>query len=186
MGAAANERDTVFIKYYGQIVEIMLAGAKVDCSASPAPIPRHEQSTLTDADRKVVQDIEALLASSEVVGAQFEKAVSQAVAAPVLSFEYEYNTPQNQPPNSTIKLVGSLNFLEKKAQEAAKEKAKGSGSDTSVPMAPFTLIYNGGFSLYNYAPLRRYRGRAFYATCKWAPNSTTTFRHPIGQEFLRK
>lgn len=152
MAAAANERDAVFMKYYGQIVDVMLAGTKVDCSANPALVPTPEQSTLTDADRKVVQDMKAFLASSEIVGAQFEEAVDEAATAPVLSFEYDYNTPQNQPTNSTIKLVGSLNFLEKKAQEAAKENAKGFDSDTSVPMAPLTLTYNGGFSLYNYVP----------------------------------
>jgi hypothetical protein len=152
MAAGASERDAVFVKYYTQIVDIILAGANVDCSANPAAVRLPEQSMLTDADRKVVQDMEDFLASSEIVGAQFEEAVNEAASAPVLSFEYDYSTPQNQPTNSTIKVVGSVSFLKKKGQEASEGKAKGSGSDSSVPTAPLTLTYNAGFSLYNYTP----------------------------------
>jgi hypothetical protein len=162
------ELQDAFAKYYVQIVGVMLAGTTVDCSDAPASrIPAVYTQSPTKEKQQLLDDLEDYLAAAGLVEAQFYEAATAAADAPMLSVEYDYNTPQNQPSNSTIKLVGSFSFLKSKAQAAAKSKADaakkskaagtgktktGDSSDSSVPTAPLTLTYNSGISLYNYTP----------------------------------
>jgi hypothetical protein len=73
--------------------------------------------------------------------------VNQKAAAAILSFEYDFNTPQNQPTNSILKLVGSKSW----------PKPKG-GTSSPSSTAPWTATYNAGVSLYNSTPAPTIRG----------------------------
>jgi hypothetical protein len=149
-GAAAEQRAEVFAKYYSQIVDVLLWNLPMDCGSVPRVSKASETinpSTLPAPQREFLDHLEEWIASAELVQAKFDEAVSKAAAAPILSIEYDYNTPQNQPTNSTFKLVGSVSWG--KAVAPAGAPAKGS---SPAPTPPWTLTYNAGASIYNYTP----------------------------------
>jgi hypothetical protein len=143
--AQVSERTVVFMKYYSQIVGVLLKGASVNCSDNPSRPEQQSGTALTAPEKKLLDDFQAYIASSELVQAAFDDAVNKAAAASVLSLEYDFNRPQNQPTNSTIKLVGSYSW------PAPKAKSNSAASPSAAP--PWTLTYNAGTSLYNSNPV---------------------------------
>jgi hypothetical protein len=146
-GAARDERAEIFAKYYSQIVDVLLWNLPMDCGSTPRASKASETinpSTLPAPQRQFLDHLEEWIVSAELVQAKFDEAVSQAAAAPIVSIEYDYNTPQNQPTNSTFKLVGSFSW-----PEPAQARAAGS---SSPPAPPWTLTYNAGASMYNHTP----------------------------------
>lgn len=146
-GAAKDKRDEVFAKYYAQIVDVLLWQQPMDCSSTPRASTASNTinpSTLAAPQRQFLDHLEEWIASAELVQAKFDEAVSKAAAAPIVSIEYDYNTPPNQPTNSTFKLVGSFSWPQ-------PDKAAVAGS-APAPTPPWTLTYNAGASVYDSTP----------------------------------
>jgi hypothetical protein len=116
-------RNDLFVKYYGQIVGILFRGKGVTCPADNvalsdkdliAPFPP------SDEQAKLIKSFETYMAATSMFEAQLAQMVL-AAAAPVLSFEYDYNTPVNQPTTSTAKLVFSKAGLQKRCASSSKK-----------------------------------------------------------------
>jgi hypothetical protein len=145
-GAAPNERAAIFAKYYAQIVDVLFWNLTVDCSAVPRVSKASEVINLSDLaqqQRQFLDHLEEWIASAELVQAQFDEKVSKATAAPIVSIEYDYNTPQNQPTNSNFKLVGSFGW---------GQLATPPTRTSSAPTPPWNLTYNVGASIYDSTP----------------------------------
>jgi hypothetical protein len=140
--AARRDRVDAFNKYYAQIVGVLFRGATVDCSDNPSPNTAVVTAEAMNAQElKLYQYMQGYLAAAELTRANFDAAVLAAAAAPVLGFEYDLNTPQSQPTNSTFKLVGSVGWPTPPAT-----------ANSSNATAPWTLTYNFGVSIYNSTP----------------------------------
>jgi hypothetical protein len=139
-GASPSERVAIFNRYYTQVRAVLLSGAKVDCTVTAAPALPLGGRTST-GQKQFFDAVQAYIAEAELTQATFDAAVAKATSAPVLSIEYDFNTPQNQPTNSTAKLVGSFSW-----PHLANKPL------SSASTAPWTLTYNGGVSLYNSTP----------------------------------
>jgi hypothetical protein len=143
--ASQSERVDVFNKYYAQVVPVLFDGATVDCVDNPSPTNLSSSQALTADQKELVSEVVASVAAADLIKEQFATAVHDAAAAPLLSVEYDYNTPQNQPTNSTVKLAGSKGW----------GKFTSASSSSNVPDAPaplWMLTYNGGVSLYDSSP----------------------------------
>ena len=140
--ALLSERAVVFNEYYAQIGDVLLLGATVDCSQSAAPKATLESGATRSVEgKKLFNALQAYVAAAELTQANFDAEVIKATSAPLLSLEYDFNTPQNQPSNSAIKVVGSFSWPTPPQTKA--------GSNST---APWTLTYNVGASLYNSTP----------------------------------
>jgi len=94
----------------------------------------------------------------EITEAKFDSDVFNALATPILSFEYDYTTPQNQESNSTFKLIGSKGWF-------ATKGANAGGSGTNTPGAPrLTATVNVGASIYNGTPSSSVPGARIFRT----------------------
>jgi len=146
----AAQRAAVFTEYYSQIVDVLFWNLPMDCTATPKVSKASEAinpSTLPASQRAFLDHLETWLASAELVQANFDQVLTETAASPLLSVEYDYNTPQNQPSNSTFKLVGSFSL----GQAVAPPAASSTGS-SSAPTKPWTFTGNAGLSIYNYTP----------------------------------
>jgi len=139
-------------KYYSQVVRVLFYNSTPDCSPSATPLKAEDATvptTLTPWQQSIVKAAEDYMASMSRFGAQLDQMLRSA-ATPVLSFEYDINTPTNQPTTSTYKLVGNKAFGSKICTKNAKTK-KGSDSST-VAVNRFTETINIAGNLYNSAP----------------------------------
>jgi hypothetical protein len=130
-GAAADKRAEIFAKYYSQIVDVLLWNLPMDCGSTPHASKASETinpSTLPAPQRQFLDHLEEWIASAELVQARFDEALSKAAAAPIVSIEYDYDAPQNQPTNSTFKLVGSFSW-----PQPAKVPVAGTSSAPTPP-----------------------------------------------------
>jgi hypothetical protein len=135
---SSDEKNQIFAKYYYQIVEILFNSQAPDCKDS-APIitsvptapsqPAPWQNTFIEA-------IQAYIAATSIYTANLDQSMLNALTNPVLALEYDFNAPQNQATNSTLKLVYGQSF--------GKPKCKATNT--------WTLAANVGASLYNSEP----------------------------------
>jgi len=147
--ASLEDRVSVFKKYYVQAVSVLLQGASVsnDCPVNPSRnAVTVDQATRINQRKNFYSAVESYVAAAELLQANFDNQVNLAAASPVLSFEYDLNTPTSQPTNSTFKLVGSVGWP--KPATTAKVNSSSSGASTT----PWTLTYNFGASIYNATP----------------------------------
>jgi hypothetical protein len=93
-----------------------------------------------------------------ITEAQFDSEVFNALGAPILSFEYDYTTPQNQESNSTFKLVGSKGWF------APKSTSTGAGGKTAAGAPRLTGTVNVGASIYNGTPSSSVPGARIFRT----------------------
>jgi hypothetical protein len=135
---SVTERNTIFAKYYYQIVEILFNNVPLVCSddaltstALPKlPIER------TPSQKALAGAIQAYLVAADLYTLQLDQSMLNALASPVLAVEYDINAPQNQLTNSTFKLVYAQSF--------GKPKCKATNT--------WTLAMNAGTSIYNSTP----------------------------------
>jgi hypothetical protein len=150
--APADQRAVVFAQYYARIVDVLFRDMDpgTDCSKL-TPLANEPETidpkSLSGTKRDLLNDLEAWIAAADIVQAEFDRVLTETAAAPLVSIEYDYNTPQNQPTNSTFKLVASFGWG--KAVAPAGASAKGS---SPAPTKPWTFTGNAGFSIYNYTP----------------------------------
>jgi hypothetical protein len=136
--APAPNRDAVSKQFFAQLGPIIQSGQRVTGCPQPPPMPATraiDQAALLAALRNII-------VATGVTEAKFDSDVLQALGDPVLSFEYDYATPQNQESNSTFKLVGSKGWFAPKS----KDKTRNMNS----PRLTGTL--NVAASIYNATP----------------------------------
>jgi hypothetical protein len=133
-----NDRYDVFAKYYTQLKPILLLGATVDCSPTPAAAPAVPQ-VAPEPVAPALKIFDDYIRQVSIVQARFDSAVATAVGGltPILSFEYDYAAPQNQMTNSTFKLVGGWNWPKPKSSNAP---------------STWTATLNIGASIFNTRP----------------------------------
>jgi hypothetical protein len=144
-----------FARCYSQIVGILFENKTFsECTNSPiiTVVPKLPATPTNPRQAKWQQDlIDAInnyMAAASLYRANFDQTMLNALNKPVLALEYDFDTPQNQPTNSTMKLVYGQSF--------GKPKCRGSGSSAENSKNqitnPWTVTVNGGASLYNSTP----------------------------------
>jgi hypothetical protein len=115
--ASTSEINDLFFRYYARIVGILFRGQSGACSSTSPPDLVTGDALIAKPDtpqgKELVSAFETYIAAASLFEAQLDQMVL-AAAAPVLSFEYDYNTPVNQPTTSTVKLLLSKAGLQKK------------------------------------------------------------------------
>jgi len=138
-------------KYYSQVVRVLFYNSAADCSASASALTAPDATVptvLTPWQQNIVNAVEDYMASMSTFGAQLDQMLRSA-AAPVLSFEYDFNTPTNQPTTSTYKLIGSKAFG---PTICTKDKDKKGSDNSTVAVNRYTETINIGGNFYNSAP----------------------------------
>jgi hypothetical protein len=95
---------------------------------------------------KLIDAVDEYLASAELFEAQTDQLLKSS--APVLSLEYDYNTPVNQPTTSTAKLL--LSYSTWKTKCSSNESSGNATSLTTVDRLTATVNLGGNF--YNSPP----------------------------------
>ena len=152
-----NNAEKYFNTYYKQIVGIIFNGESANCSSN-APVitsfatPGAVQNQVPQT--KLIDLVTRFMASTSIFEAQLDQMLS-AAAAPVLSLEYDFNTPINQPSNSTVKLIGSKSFGKqlKCANGGSSSDSKSTqSSDATVAVNRYSTTLNVAGSFYNSNP----------------------------------
>jgi hypothetical protein len=118
----------------------------------------------------ILAALQNLVTLMEITEATFDSEVFKALAAPALSFEYDYNTPQSQESNSVFKLIGSMGFFApKKTSAADPQKTVSAGA----PRLTGTL--NVGAQIYNATPPSSVPGSVFSAPSRPERSSIIPF-----------
>ena len=122
--ASTSEINDLFFRYYARIVGILFRGQSGACSSTSPPDLVTGDALIAKPDtpqgKELVSAFETYIAAASLFEAQLDQMVL-AAAAPVLSFEYDYNTPVNQPTTSTAKLVFSKAGLQKRCASSSKK-----------------------------------------------------------------
>ena len=154
--ASDSEIDELFFRYYARIVGILFHDKSGTCSPTSRPdlvtsddfvAPSLEDAT--PRQKMLINAFETYIAAASLFEAQLSQMLL-AASAPVLSVEYDFNTPVNQPTTSTVKLVGSKAFGPKIC--AGKQDKKNTPSQDSVAVNRFTGTINVGGNFYNSTP----------------------------------
>jgi hypothetical protein len=145
----------MFNKYYKQIVGILFNGDAVDCSPSAPEVstmPNPGNLSKQPPQKTLIGAVEDYMASVSIFEAQLDQIVI-AAAAPVLSFEYDYNRPLSQPTTSTLKLIGSKTFGPKICgNKTSEDPPSDTGSGANTPVKRYTATLNLAGNLYNSNP----------------------------------
>jgi hypothetical protein len=96
---------------------------------------------------KLIDAVDEYIAATELFEAETDKLVRSL--APMLSLEYDYNTPVNQPTTSTAKLL--LSYATWKTKCSSRSKA-GGDSNSAASFDRLTATVNVGGNFYNSSP----------------------------------
>jgi hypothetical protein len=147
-GADLKKRSDLFARYYSQVVRVLFYGSPESCSPGVAtPLTSSDiaiPNALSAWQKNLIDAIENYEASMSIFNAQLTKMLA-AAAAPIVSLEYNFNTPLNQPTTSTIRLVGSKAFGPKICRENPSDPK-------STTANLFTETMNVGGNFYNSTP----------------------------------
>jgi hypothetical protein len=102
--APGANRDAVAVQFFAQLDQVMRSGRNV------TSCPQGAARSAVDLTA-VLAALRSAIIASGITEATFALEVTKALGDPVLSFEYDYATPQNQESNSTFKLVGSKGWF---------------------------------------------------------------------------
>jgi hypothetical protein len=135
-----SERNVLFFRYYARVTGVLFNGESGDCSTPPALLPNtalNVPENTTGWPNTLIRAVESYMASESVYKAQLDQML-RAAAAPVLSLEYDFNTPLNQPSTSTVKLIGSWSGLRKncKKQTATDVRRINTDHQSATPETP--------------------------------------------------
>lgn len=167
-------QSSQFFKYWAQIVPVLFHKEPMHCEstaplltqqdidrdapttaerdqwrkqfAAAAPTDPNSSDFLDYACLQLINAVDEYIAAAQVFEAQTDQLIKSL--APVLSFEYDYNTPVNQPSTSTAKLL--LSYSWRKLKCSSGSSSGDSSSATSVDR--FTATVNVGGNFYNSAP----------------------------------
>lgn len=151
-----SARERYYNAYYKQVVGILFDGRPPNCSPTAPPVtdianPGSLQSQAPQTT--LISNVDDLMASISTFDGQLDQMLS-AARKPVLSLEYDFNTPVNQPSNSTVKLIGSKSFgkqLKCTTGESSGAKS-GQGADANVAVTRYSTTLNVASSFYNSDP----------------------------------
>lgn len=150
-GLSNSDKDLAFAKYYTQIVGILFEGKRASTCSPSDPIVAIDSgptASLTPEQEALAKDLGTYMGTASVFEANFDQALLSAISTPVISLEYDFNTPQNQPSNSTLKVIVGKSFG--KAKCTGPQDSTGA-SEFEIP-DPWTITVNAGTSLYNSTP----------------------------------
>ena len=117
--ASDEQLDDVFLLYFNQLHGILILGNPFHCTSD-----KDNEKTIRDAATsnpaaaaaaQAVADFNEKLPKITAALSDYYTQVTElqnSVQNPVLSFEYDWNRPQNQPTNSVFKLIFSKNVLD--------------------------------------------------------------------------
>jgi hypothetical protein len=135
--------DALLSQYFTQLKDILLSGMKVTgCAASEtAAVATTTAGNTRPIDPKLLHDyVGAVVDTAVLTEANFDADINAALAAPILTFESDFSTPQNQQDYWTFKFVGSKSWA-------------GPGGTINNNYAPrFTLTANAGASIFSTTP----------------------------------
>jgi len=171
----ADKQSSQFFRYWAQIVPILFQERTVNCEpdapvltqqdidkdvptpaqldqwrekfANPNSIPKDEKSAdfMNYARFQLVNAVDEYITAAGVFEAQTDNLVKSL--APVLSFEYDYNTPVDQPTTSTAKLLLSYSWKQMHCSGGAS-----GDSSASTTVDRLTATVNVGGNFYNSLP----------------------------------
>lgn len=166
-------QSSQFFKYWAQIVRVLFDKNRppMNCQPDAPVLTQHDidQIAPTAAQRdqwrkqfankdqqsadplnyarlQLIDSVDEYIAAVGVFEAQIDQLTKSL--APVLSFEYDYNTPVNQPTTSTAKLL--LSYSWRKLKCSGGSSSGDSSSSTTVDR--FTTTVNVGGNFYNSPP----------------------------------
>jgi hypothetical protein len=157
-----------FLKYWVQILDVVFGSSQMNCSSAVINQEKHiidlrptaaqleewkkqvaanaPSSKLLQARIELIDAVDNYLAAVQVFEAQADELLK--ASAPVLSVEYDYNTPVNQPTTSTVKMLFSYSAWKAKCPSGKGDKA----TNTPTSFNRLTATLNAGADLYNSAP----------------------------------
>ena len=170
--ATPAAQTSQFFKYWAQIVRILFDENRpaMNCQPGALALTQHDidEAAPTTAQRdkwrkqfadknqqsadpinyarlQLIDAVDEYITAAQVFEAQTDQLIKSL--APVLSFEYDYNTPVNQPTTSTAKLLLSYSWRKLKC-------STGSSGDSSsaATVDRFTATINVGGNFYNSPP----------------------------------
>jgi hypothetical protein len=111
--ASDAELDKVFLLHFNQLHDILILGHPFVCDRDDEEIQAAVAKT-TPTAQQLKEFTEKLKAVRDSLDAYYNDVtkLQNSVNNPVLTFEYDWNQPQNQPTNSVFKLVFSKNVLD--------------------------------------------------------------------------
>lgn len=139
ISSIAEQASKFFWADYAQIADILLRREPVHCSVDYMPPPNPTASTSQDT---LIADLNRFVIQSDVFESQLESAILAASSTPMLTAEYDFNTPQNQPTYSTVKSIFTYSWTKKNKE----------GASTPPASSALTLTLNAGVSIYSTAP----------------------------------
>jgi hypothetical protein len=174
--AAQSEQ---FAKYWVQLVDVVFASGSVNCEVNAPILPEKHVDDLrpTTAKREEWEKLVAVVPPSDQTSpayktyeltkgrldlvdavdgylaavSLFESQADQLLraSAPVLSLEYDYNTPVSQPTTSTAKLLFSYSGWK---EQCTNRKGNNNGTAPATSLNRLTATLNAGGNFYNSAP----------------------------------
>jgi hypothetical protein len=155
---ATHKHDDLFAQYYSQIGAILFGDGSLSCDSSTS-VPTSVTQWLARPNPRWAQwqkDLANAINNYIAAVSVFEAQMLKGAGAPVLSLEYDYNTPVSQPTTSTIKLVGSKAFGPKictrKQNKKDTDGNQRASSQDSVAVNQYTGTINVGGNFYNSTP----------------------------------
>lgn len=121
---AATDSDlpTVFVQYFSQLYPILRLGKTFTCKQDDQQVETQVETEVglvkpssPQPERAVVEALSGVQAALEDYAVALAS-LRDSIKTPVLSFEYDWNRPQNQPSNSVFKLIFSKNVLDSTKQ----------------------------------------------------------------------
>jgi hypothetical protein len=103
--------DPAFVKYYSRLYGILILGQPFECDQPVQSNVNLPKPTAPQPEIDLVGSLQKVRDSLDGYAKQVEQ-LRLSSSNPVLTFEYDWNRPQNQPTTSSFKLVFSKNVLD--------------------------------------------------------------------------
>lgn len=160
-----EDQQRQFAKYWAQIITVVFGGQSVVCDDTAPVITQKQMNDLVPTKAKIeawskeatgpnkarydlVEAVNNYLAVVDLYEAYVDELLRNAKSA--LSFEYDYNTPVNQPTTSSVRLLYS--YAGKNSQCPGKQPAEAKNEKEIPILDKLTSTVNIGGNFYNSTP----------------------------------
>lgn len=184
MKASVSQRAEVFQRYYTQVVHVLADdGYPIDCGDMPASHAVQLGSKISPA----MQALVAYLKAMSELQAEFDQEIEKAAAkTPPLTAELDYNTPENQPANSSNwpGLLGKIG--DSTVTLAVYDQYQTSPSILNVtPGSPVSGVTIVGLPS-TATQIFTQKGNIFVAQARWGLGTTTNARFPLSLTYASR